>query len=186
MNKAGTQNEGGSPVSHLVKARSIPKAGIDLTLRADTDQCASLARAHSLELVESFAADLTVKPWQRDGLRLTGELTAEIVQSCVITFEPVHSNLQLEIDVTLLPESDELTNDDLAGEIVIDPDGPDEPERFSGDVADVGSIVEEIFATSIDPYPRCEGARFEQSVDTLPDGDAPSPFAKLAALKSDK
>lgn len=186
MNKAGTHGEGISPVWHLVKVRSVPQAGIALTLRADADQCAALARAHDLEFVEAFVAALNVIPWQRDGMRLTGQLTATIIQSCVITLEPIRTTLQLEIDVTLLPETSELTNDIIAGEIVIDPEGPDEPERFSGGVADVGSIVEEIFATNIDPYPRSEGAHFEQSADAAQDEDAPSPFAKLAALKSEK
>ncbi len=43
------------------------------------------------------------------------------------------------------------------GEIVLDAEGPDSPETFSGDTIDVGALAEEFFELAIDPYPRKSG-----------------------------
>ena len=41
---------------------------------------------------------------------------------------------------------------------MLDADGPDSPETFSGDTIDVGALAEEFFGLAIDPYPRKPGA----------------------------
>ena len=38
--------------------------------------------------------------------------------------------------------------------LIIDAEGPDLPETFSGDRLDAGAIAEEFFELAIDPYPR--------------------------------
>jgi len=47
------------------------------------------------------------------------------------------------------------------GEILIDAEGPDSPETFSGDTIDVGALAEQFFGLAIDPYPRKAGASLE-------------------------
>jgi hypothetical protein len=46
--------------------------------------------------------------------------------------------------------------------LLLDAEGPDAPETFEGDQIDVGALAEEIFALSIDPYPRLPEAALEQ------------------------
>lgn len=38
--------------------------------------------------------------------------------------------------------------------MILDAEGEDGPEPFSGDAIDVGQLAEEFFALGIDPYPR--------------------------------
>ena len=45
------------------------------------------------------------------------------------------------------------------GEIILDAEGPDSPETFSGDTIDVGALAEQFFGLAIDPYPRKAGRR---------------------------
>jgi uncharacterized metal-binding protein YceD (DUF177 family) len=110
-------------------------------------------------------------------------VTADVVQPCVVTLEPVSGRVDEVIEVRLAPaaEADRFkpsTNE--AGEIVIDLD--DEiPDFYEGGTIDVGAIAAEFFVLGLDPYPRKPGIAF----DPLPDPDkaAVSPFAKLAVLK---
>ncbi|TIV50461.1 MAG: DUF177 domain-containing protein, partial [Mesorhizobium sp.] len=74
------------------------------------------------------------------------------------------------VEALFLPEQSKLGREGFegGGEIVLDADGPDSPETFSGDTIDVGALAEQFFGLAIDPYPRKPGA----SLDTA--GDDPS------------
>jgi hypothetical protein len=70
----------------------------------------------------------------------------------------------------------------IEGEILLDAEGEDSPETFSGDFVDVGHLAEEFFAMGIDPYPRKPGAEVKSVED---DDDAPRGplYEKLKALQ---
>jgi hypothetical protein len=71
--------------------------------------------------------------------------------------------------------------------MIIDPDGPDLPETFTGDTIDVGAFVAEFAAMGLDPYPRKPGVEFEPHIENSGRTDRkPSPFAVLRELKVDK
>ncbi len=75
---------------------------------------------------------------------------------------------------------------DPSGEMVLDPDGPDLPETFTGDTIDAGDIVAEFAALAIDPYPRKPGAEFQDHIESTDATDKkPSPFAVLKDWKKD-
>ena len=40
---------------------------------------------------------------------------------------------------------------------MLDAEGPDGPETFTGDTIDAGALAEEFFGLAIDPYPRKTG-----------------------------
>jgi len=54
------------------------------------------------------------------------------------------------------------------GEILIDAEGPDSPETFSGDTIDVGALAEQFFGLAIDPYPRKQGASLSAGGEAEP------------------
>ena len=85
------------------------------------------------------------------------------MQSCVVTLEPVPAHIDEEIAATFLPEESKLGREGFGqgGEILIDVDGPDSPETFSGDRIDVGALAEEYFGLAIDPYPRKKGVALD-------------------------
>lgn len=173
-----------SAVSRLVRANTIPKAGTSISIAADKAQRSQLAEFHGLLDVTSFEADLLAEAWQLDGVRLTGRVRSNIVQKCIVTLEPVDAQIDTQIDVILLPEDRQLKLENLsAGELVLEAEGPDEPDTFSGDHVDVGAIAEEFFALAIDPYPRRPGAKVEEKASEETGVERPSPFAKLAELK---
>ena len=113
---------------------------------------------------------------------------AAVTQSCVVTLEPVSSKIDETVEHIFVPEGSKLarmvTNEE--GEIVLDPDGPDIPDQFTGDSIDVGAVVAEFAALAIDPYPRKPNVEFAEKAEKEADDDKPpSPFAVLKDWKKD-
>src|SRR5690606_13304730 len=85
-----SRREGGaSPVSFPVHVARLPKKGTTVAIEADAEQRAALADVHGLRAVDRFVATLEVVPWKQGGVRVAGRVTADIVQDCVVTLEPV-------------------------------------------------------------------------------------------------
>jgi hypothetical protein len=149
-----------SPITFEVNVARLPKNGMPLIIEATEAQRAALAEIHELVSVERLRADLVVTSWKRNGIQVRGRVKADIVQSCVVTLDPVEGKVDEEVSAVFLPEDSKLGRESfgLGGEIMIDVDGPDSPETFSGDRIDVGALAEEFFGLGIDPYPRKQGA----------------------------
>ena len=113
--------------------------------------------------------------------------TADVLQSCVVTLEPVSARLNEEFEVVFAPETGDAGLD--RDEIVIDVTETDPPEPLIGDSVDIGEMVAQHLALAIDPYPRKAGVDWrpeETTESTDDDGRAESPFAVLAGLKKQK
>jgi len=100
----------------------------------------------------------------------------------------VSSKIDETVEQIFVPEGSKLarmvTNEE--GEIVLDPDGPDIPDQFTGDSIDVGAVVAEFAALAIDPYPRKPDAAFPETAEKEPEEEKrPSPFAVLKDWKKD-
>jgi hypothetical protein len=143
-------------LSFPVSVNRLPQKGVTIKIDADQRERDALRDFHELEDVKSFKADLQIVPWKKDGIRVRGTVKAEIVQSCIVTLEPIDATVNAEIDTLFVPENSRLARLPLDenGELIIDAEGPDAPETFSGDRLDAGAIAEEFFELAIDPYPR--------------------------------
>ena len=131
-------------------------------------------------------AEFEVKRWKKDGVRLKGRVRADIVQTCVVTLEPMEAKIDEPIDAIFVPEGSKLARGPIleGGEMLLDPDGPDSPETFQGDTIDAGAVAAEYAAMAIDPYPRKEGVAFSAHVESTEADEAkPSPFAALKDWK---
>jgi hypothetical protein len=148
---------------------------------ADAEQRQALAREHALESVERLHVDLLVEPWRSEGARVTGRVTADIIQICVVTAEPLSNEVDARIEALFVPAGSRLATPRVqTGELVLDPEGEDAPELFEGDTIDVGQLAEEFFALQVDPYPRKPGAELARPAE----GDTDGPLgAKLRSLK---
>ncbi|WP_315919741.1 DUF177 domain-containing protein [Mesorhizobium sp. SP-1A] len=174
-------HEASSPVSFLAHVGRLPQKGMSVTIEADAAQRAALAEAHGLLSVEKYRAELLVAPWRRNGVKVSGRVEADITQACVVTLDPIAAHLDEPVEGLFLPEDSKLGRHGFegGGEIVLDADGPDSPETFSGDTIDVGALAEQFFGLAIDPYPRKPGA----TLDTGDDGGEESEFQrKLKSL----
>lgn len=177
--------ESRSAISHAVSVTRMPQRGMPVRLEANDKERAALARDHGLVEVKSFVADLTVAKWRGDGVKLTGTVHADIVQTCSVTLEPMDAHVENDVDAVFVPEHSKLARmeTDANGEILLDAEGPDGPETFAGDQLDVGQVAEEFFELGIDPYPKKPGAELPPVSEADLEPAKVSPFAKLASLK---
>lgn len=172
-----------SPVSLKVDVSRLPAKGVVVKLDADAAQCAALAGRHGLEAVSAFNFELRVSPWKRDGVRVTGSVKADIIQSCIVSLEPVDAAIDEAVSAVLVPENSRLAPRIEDGEILLDAEGDDAPETFSGNRIDAGALAEEFFALAIDPYPRRKGAELPENAEKSDPGEtSEAPFAKLGSL----
>ncbi|HEU4986032.1 MAG TPA: DUF177 domain-containing protein [Rhizobiaceae bacterium] len=172
-----------SPVAFPVNVQRLPQKGMPVTIVADDEQRKALADAHGLVSVDGFRSDLTIRPWKKDGVRVSGTVKADIVQTCVVTLDPLEAHIEEEISAIFVPEGSSLARDPIeGGEMVLDAEGPDSPETFRGETIDVGGLAEEFFELAIDPYPRKADATVEAELPE-PETVASGPlYVKLKKL----
>jgi uncharacterized metal-binding protein YceD (DUF177 family) len=161
------------PLSESIRLNEIGKR-LERTLEPDGAVRARIARSLDLASLDAFIAELSVKPADNAGYRLTGRLRASAVQTCGITLEPLPVEIDQRFSVDLVESLAE--PDDGEVEVSLDEDAPDLIE--DGRI-DLGQYAVEQLALNLDPFPRKPGAEFVQ-----PEEPAEiSPFAVLKAFK---
>lgn len=162
------------PYSDPVRLHQIG-ASLSRRLEPDAEAHQRIARALNLKSLDRFEADLEVTATV-SGWRLTGRVVADAVQSCVLTLEPLPVHVDDRFEINLVEAVDTPPSDDGEIDLELDDDSPDVVEN--GQI-DLGQYAVEQLALHLDPYPRKDGAVFEQP----PEPGEISPFGVLRALK---
>jgi uncharacterized metal-binding protein YceD (DUF177 family) len=168
--------------SRKVAVDEVPESGLHVDLEADGPTRAALAEAAGLRDLPRLEASLDVSRHGRGGLRVDGEMSATVGQICVVSLEPMETDISEQIDLAFTPSAG-ATLADKAGEATMRFGDAEPPEALVGGEIDLGAIVTEFLMLGIDPYPRKEGAEFESPSQEDASGH---PFAALAALKKVK
>ena len=173
--------------SYPVKVGNVANNPLNFELSADEKECRDLAQVWNVEDVLALSAKVRITKWKRDGIRVTGHFNGHLVQNCVVSLEPVETQIEDEFVAFFVPETSRLAKKDTTtdNEIIIDIEADDAPDIYSGNSIDLGEIVAEYAAMAIDPYPKREGAMIEQKFTEPADikDDTPSPFAALSSIK---
>ncbi len=168
------QQADGPEFSRPVEVSRIGPSGLSLAVEASAEERAALAERMGVAGIRVLTADVRLA--QRGaGFAVTAAWRAEIVQDCVVTLEPIETRLADTAELAFGPAAAEPEGE----EVEIDPLAADPPEPITDGRIDVGEVVAEQLALSIDPYPRKPGAEFESDIEA-PDSEAkPNPFAVL-------
>nr|WP_246413759.1 DUF177 domain-containing protein [Martelella radicis] len=171
----------------VARAAAVP---FEMRLEAKGQELDRLADFLDVDAVTALEGDLRITPWRREGVRVRGDVKARIVQSCVVTLEPIETDLAETVDATYLPEHSRQFKRKLneEGELLVDPEGPDDPEPFVGSEIDIAAVVIEAIGLAIDPYPRKPGAELPPEPGTdeeeeSAEAERESPFAALKDWK---
>jgi uncharacterized metal-binding protein YceD (DUF177 family) len=162
-----------------VRRDDVPESGLHLDLTADAATRAAVAALAGVRAVARLDATFDIAR-QGKGLRIEGEVSAAVEQTCVVTLEPMTTEIREPIELVFMPGSSAAGVRKAEAEEEIDPDAADDPEELVDGVVDVGAAATEFLLLAIDPYPRKPGVVFD-----APKSDDPGdhPFAALAALK---
>jgi uncharacterized metal-binding protein YceD (DUF177 family) len=170
--------------SRRVTAEALREgAGAEIATEAAPAERDALRDRFGVPEVRAFAVTATVGAWGPGGWRVSGRVEARLVQTCVVTLEPVETALAEPFERFFAPPA---RLEEAAA--LLDEDARDELEPL-GAAIDLGEIAAEAAALAIDPYPRAPGAVFDGAA-SAPPGAAPltpealRPFARLAALRN--
>ena len=157
----------------------VPEAGRHFNLVADAPTRAALAKEIGLRDLPRLEAVFDVTRRGREGLHVVGRVLATVGQECVVTLEPLESEVATDIDVAFSPRVER----EPRADVPLEPEAPDPPEPLVNGQVDLGAIATEFLALGIDSYPRKADAVF---ASPPADDAAAHPFAALAALKKGK
>lgn len=175
--------------SYWVEVENIGEEIVEFAVPLAGDQRQALRAALGLQAIESWTA--TAKLYRQPdepGVLLHVKFAADVVQSCVVTLEPVRNRVEHSFTNLYVPEAQvDAAREELATEVVIDIEDSDLPYVLTEAGVDVGEAIAEQLALVIDPYPRKRGARLQPDVghDFAGDGGSTKkdgPFAALGSL----
>ena len=178
---------GPDPWRAPVMVAHIPDTGLHRELEASAAERQAVAEVAGLRDVLSIQASFDVVPKSGGRVHVTGDVRARVGQTCVVTLEPIESEIDEEIDLIFAPEAEVRRLADLIEEGQDDAEPPevaDPPEAIVNGIIDLGRLATDALFLAIDPYPRKPGAVFEAEV-IAPD-PADNPFAALKALQDKK
>lgn len=184
MARAVTKERPRAPTSphgfrRLVSVAKIGDAGLAQTIAAAPKEFGKIAEYLHLPEVKGLTADVAMARWRARGVRVTGALKADVVQTCVVTLDPVDAHIEARFERRFLPD-EKLESEGGAHDVLVDPDAEDPPEPLTHEI-DLGEILVEELSLNLDPYPRKPGVAFEGENEAEP--ARASPFAVLAKLK---
>ena len=162
-----------------VAIEDIAETGERFELVADAEIRLAVARIAGLRDLPRLEAKFEVTRHGTTGLRVVGQVSATVGQACVVTLEPLASEVAEAVDLLFLPSS--LEQAQVPTETR--DENWDEAEPLIGGQIDLGALATEFLILGLDPYPRKPGAVFQPPQDAAPQ---PGPFAALAALKKDR
>ena len=156
-------------LSRVVQVERLPPG---LTVEATEAECAALAARLRIPAVEAVTCVFALR--RRSGAVVAeGALDARVVQSCVVSLEPVEQAVSERFTLHFVPRGREQGDDD--------PDSPDEAPYDNGRI-DLGEAAAEQLALALDPYPRRPGAALDP-VATAEGDEPPSGLASLRRLQ---
>lgn len=178
--------------SFVVRPADIGSEPAAYSLVASPAERAALAARFDLIDLEALAVDITVE-WLRGHafLRVGGRIRATVVQRCVVTLQPVRSEIDGPFEI--LYEADGRGGREVVVEF-------EDVEPLPAGELDIGEVTAEEVALMLDPYPRAPGASLEQDrfgprnagsggesgAEKQPSAAGNRPFEVLAALKRNK
>lgn len=172
--------------SRTVRADTVGTAPRREAIEADEAERAALAQRFGLAAVDALTATFEVRR-EAAGIRASGRVAARVVQTCVVSGEPVPASIDEPVDLRfvegLAPAADgeeevELSADDC------------DLLPLEGGRIDLGEAAAETVSLALDPYPRADAAVLEAARATLLSEEeaeareaaekaARNPFAKL-------
>ncbi len=164
----------------LVTVRKIGEGGLAQSVEPGAAEIPKIALFLDLVRIDAVRVEYKLFRWRAKGIRLTGQLLADVVQTCVVSLEPVAGHIDVAFERKYLPPDLLGPNKDET-DVHVDPIAEDPPEPLGHEI-DLGEVLVEELSLNLDPYPRKAGS----ALDSTLSGEAgvrESPFAALAKLR---
>ena len=148
-----------------------------VAITAEPGERAALAARFGLVSIDALAAQFAVGR-EAGSILVTGEVTAAVIQACVVTDDPVPTRIAERVTLRFVPEE----GGAVADEIELADDALDTIE-YQGNAIDLGEAAAETLALALDPFPRGpRAAEALREAGVIAEGEA-GPFGALASLR---
>lgn len=179
--------------SYIVEVDSLEDAPLKLSITPDEEEVALLLKRLGISGLDDFKADITVKR-QNMVIYIKGTLSAKVTQPCVVTLEPVVTQVEDEFEAWYAdPDAavpiakarrERQTQKGKADLPMLDES--EDPEAIIDGEIDLGELVTQYLSLSINPYVHAEGVEYEYGDgegDKKPSDTRENPFAALKDWK---
>jgi uncharacterized metal-binding protein YceD (DUF177 family) len=167
-----------APLGWSVTLAQVPAGGLPQRLSASPAERAAVAQLLGLISLDDLRVDGRVDALAGGYYRFKARLTATAVQACVVSLDPVPSQIDELVRVEFRPAEDFQIDAENAPDL----DAEYDIEPIVDDTLETGRVIFEQFAASLDPYPRAPGAELAKT-EAGPKIEKINPFAVLAKLK---
>ena len=178
-----TRDDGRTPLVRPLRVDDI-KDDTSGEVAATLAEMSVIARVLDLLALNCLTLKYQLARGAEGRLHLSGRLTAQVKQTCVVSLEAVEASIDVPVEVDFWPaplfevlqhSAEEPGHTGLL----------DWPEPIVDGKIDLGPVLYETLATTLDPYPKLEGASFTWSQEGAepPEPSKTGPFAALKALK---
>jgi hypothetical protein len=171
-----------APFVHHYDLRDLGQGGARISIVLDGEDLDRLAQWAGVEKVESFSAKIELQKSSSSRFKLGAHLEADILQNCVVTLDPVRSQVVRDFSRELHLVAATRIVTEAPGPLTLAAGDDDAPEEIASPLIDLAAPLLEELSLGIDPYPRAPGVAFEQPQDAQTGSE--SPFAVLKALKT--
>jgi uncharacterized metal-binding protein YceD (DUF177 family) len=165
-----------------VAVAEIPEQGLHRDIEANETERRAIAEIAGLRELPRLAASFDLTHVAGGRVHVRGRLRGEVGQTCVVTLEPLTSEIDENVDVMFSPHVEQTAARPSADDENEDALAEDPPEPIVGGKIDLGALAAEFLILGLDPYPRKPDAVFEPVIQ--PADPADHPFAALGSLKS--
>ncbi len=164
-----------------------------LVIKAEAAELRALAEADDIPGIAALQASFKVSKVGRY-IHVTGEVRAQVTQTCVVSLEPFDSDIKEPVEVRFVsappvaspPRMKGAVKSRRRGAMEMEPPPPaaeseeDPPDVIVDGRIDLGALAAEFLAMGLDPYPRKPGVAFASAE---PEPEVDSPFAALENLR---
>ena len=186
-------NRSHRPLVRTLAINHIPQDGLEIRIEPGPEDRAVLAENLKLLALDKMESHLEIIPVGEESFRVRGTLSADVTQNCVISLDPVTSQISEQIDVEFRPrprDGSGIMQENPIGGVNQDVLTEKEFEEYEAGKLVLGAFVVEILASALDPYPRKRDTEFSWGSGNNDDGAveksaSESPFAKLTAIRAD-
>ncbi|HIC66093.1 MAG TPA: DUF177 domain-containing protein [Paracoccus sp.] len=164
-----------SQPQRLRVAHLDPRGPTDFALRPAAEARAAIAAELNILALPGLAFEGRIRAEGGQAWALSGRLTAQVVQSCVVTLKPVKTRIEEDVRRLYSPHLRDPEGDEV--------EMPDETLEPLGQFIDLSAVMIEELALSLPDYPRAQGA--ELTPDARDDDGRPEtrrPFEGLDRL----
>ena len=153
--------------SRTVRALDIGEGGLQLSFLAEKAERDLLARRFGLVGIRRLVADVCLLRSKNDDERiyLDGYISADFVQTCVVSLRPIEKHVDDFFSVVFASISASTPKCDL-----FTLEDPDPPDFFSDGRLEIGGCIAENLALLLDPYPRDPDAVLPEFMKASADG----------------